>query len=149
MTSKSLKRPRSFKPIDLVSEGYDRRAKRLCSNPIDRLCDLLLPWDFYGALSSPSDSSSSNNEKLSQVPLSFSCYHHYISVWEPLMLEEMRQSILSTFQGTSSSSSGQAGGGRRLTGHFQFSLPDKLTEKSVTLQGMFTSENDSDEDYDR
>eukprot|EP01031_Cornospumella_fuschlensis_P034192 gene34192-41390_t len=143
MASTTLKRPRSFKPSDHVVEGYDRRVKRICSNPLDRLCDLLLPWDFYSELTSPSAITSI--DKLLNVPLSFSCYMHYISVWEPLMLEEMRRSILSSFLAPPSSSAVS----KRLAGHFQFSLPDKLAEKSVTLQGMFTVDGGDDDDDGR
>lgn len=62
----------------------------IVSNPLDRLCESLLSWEILNEIKNPI------NKQYDQVPLCFRDYSQYLKTWEPLLMEEIKSSILST-----------------------------------------------------
>ena len=60
-----------------------------CNNTLDRFILQLLDWDVF--------STPERKEKdLPSVPMTFASYRKYVETWEPLLIEEIRASILSS-----------------------------------------------------
>lgn len=81
--------------------------KRICANPLDRLCEILLDWDFGAAitasLNKPSNGRDSppnalDHPEFVKLPLTFNNFHQYIMMWEPLMIEELRENVISNYK---------------------------------------------------
>jgi hypothetical protein len=111
--------------------------KRICSNPLDRLCDKVLDIDFIETLSvksSPtvlsSSSSSVANKPLTLLPLVYDNCLDYIRAWEPLLATEIREAMMSNFMGKVASRSVQEG-------LAQFSIPDVLTTNLTSIDIVF------------
>ena len=69
--------------------GHVAPASECGNNPLNRLCLKLLDWDIF------SSTSQDVVENLPTVPITFDSYRSYVKTWEPLLIEEMRASILS------------------------------------------------------
>ncbi len=66
---------------------------RKTANPLDRLCELLLPWNLLEAIKVPTDSL---HEKriIRKIPTRFESHDEYYNVWEPVLLEEIKSNII-------------------------------------------------------
>jgi len=103
-----------------------RGRNRMCHNPLDRLCELLLPWRLLDEMASPSSSSSARSDgggkerkkgdggggggggggeagslrvpslsALTQaLPTCFREFEDYVTAWEPLVIEEIKASVV-------------------------------------------------------
>lgn len=72
----------------------------LCENPLERLCDLLLPWSFlcdYAKYSVNKEKPQLSNT-VEPIPIHFESYHHYIQAWTPLIIEEIKANLLANFK---------------------------------------------------
>ncbi len=93
-------RPKSKKtdstaPKPTPSVGKSLRATSV--NPLDRLCDLLLPWNMLDQYAQEKKRSKGvcNTPKDHLIPDSFKTAEDYVSVWEPLVVDEIKANILS------------------------------------------------------
>eukprot|EP01039_Chlorochromonas_danica_P005350 gene5350-5886_t len=119
--------------------GYNPHTKRLCANPLDRLCDHLLDWNLTTDLKeqlqnrkSVDDLSSSTTGQEDSLPSAFSCFHEYISLWEPLLLTEMKANVVTNFRSKSMQSLKK--------GLLQFTLSDHISSVSHEIQCLVSSE---------
>lgn len=78
-----------------VSPASSAPISQCGNNPLDRMCLKLLDWDVSGTSSSFTSSSSSMVEDCPPCSLTFDSYRCYVNTWEPLLVEEIRASILS------------------------------------------------------
>ena len=107
-----------------AAEPFIPRAQQLCSNPLERLCELLANWrvlhdlanvrrggtiatvtlaeneeDEVGLMhqkrTSSSSTASSSEVELAPVPISFPNYRSYVQIWEPLLITELQANVLS------------------------------------------------------
>jgi hypothetical protein len=96
MEDKTIKRP----VIRNKQSKASIPARALYSNPLDRLCSLLLNWelDDFGGLTGNSIISS-----MQSIPIIFPNFQTYVESWEPLLIIEMKSCIISnsTFQSSS------------------------------------------------
>jgi len=79
---------------------FHKRNNFVCANPLERLCQQLLPWQILDSLSelqSQKNILEDHDEVQSSLPIVFESYLHYVVVWEPLLIEEIKASILSNF----------------------------------------------------
>ena len=60
---------------------------RPCANPIDRLCQMLMGWNIFHPKQNP--------ESIAKIPSKFTSVGEYVSVWEPLLIDEIKENILS------------------------------------------------------
>jgi len=60
-----------------------------CRNPIDRFCQLLLPTKLY-------QQSSEDISSVQQIPMKFSNISEYVRTWEPLLVQEIKDHIISS-----------------------------------------------------
>jgi hypothetical protein len=85
--------------------------KRICSNPLDRLCEILLDWDFPASMLATMKSKNGgtevhgtfdnlyfNENGFIKLPLTFQNFYEYITMWEPLIIEEMKENVLSNYK---------------------------------------------------
>lgn len=126
-------------------EGYNPHTKRLCANPLDRLCDRLLDWNLTTDLKeqlqnrkSVDDLSSSSTDQEDSLPSAFSCFHEYISRWEPLLLTEMKANVVTNFRSKSMQSLKK--------GLLQFSLSDHISNVSHEIHCLVSSERGGEHD---
>lgn len=126
------------------SSGYNVHIKRICANPLDRLCDLLLDWDVMADLAKPPTGKPSADENSAlepvgeQLPAFFSCFHEYISRWEPLVIEEMKENVLSNFR------SKTIQGVKK--GYLQFSCTDVLPHAVLEIQCLVSAHKENEQD---
>lgn len=121
--------------IKIASENYTR----LCSNPLDRLSDLLLDWDMLGSYPSNDTSSSSaitstsaRDGKLVPLPLIYDSFQRYIEYWEPLLIQEIKAAAMTNFQAIPSK--------KVLTGTARISpYQDIPRTKTVSIDAIFSS----------
>lgn len=88
----------SSQPVAFGSSGRDISVV----NPLDRLCDLLLPWSLIddvvrgSSRENKAESVLSSDNKQSQLlPNVFEDYLDYVTRWEPLLIEEIKANTLS------------------------------------------------------
>ena len=74
------------------NEPLENASNKICVNPIERLCTLLLDWEM---LSSGSKSSREQAESFQSIPLSFPSTEDYIRTWEPLLVDEIKENLMS------------------------------------------------------
>jgi hypothetical protein len=85
--------------------------KRICSNPLDRLCEILLDWDFPTSMLATMKSKNGGTETnvaydnlyfnengFIKLPLTFQNFYEYITMWEPLIIEEMKENVISNYK---------------------------------------------------
>lgn len=108
--------------------SVNAEMRRLCANPLDRLSEKLLDWDFQSTLSEDKKRpiSSVNPTKL---PIVFHNYPEYIKSWEPLVIEEMMENVISNF--ISRGLSGVRGG------YLQFSTNEVVPTALLQVDGVF------------
>jgi hypothetical protein len=114
-------------------------VKRICANPLDRLCELLLDWEIS------SFSAAKNSEdvppEFAKLPLNFQHFHEYVTLWEPLMIEEMKENVKSNYRTKPA---------RELKkGHFSFKSSDRLPYKTHTLEAAAVPASGSASDSDK
>lgn len=88
------------------SKNKTIRCKSVCSNQLDRLCDLLLKWDFvkevnqFGTTASlAAIASGTTGSIFRHVETVFSKgYTSYLDIFEPLVIEEIRATVLTQSQ---------------------------------------------------
>lgn len=106
LTNIIAKGPKGRRPKVLPSSTNifgDKFLKRtnipVCANPLERLCELLLPWQLLNSLSEFNLQKNliDECEEQSILPIGFESFQHYVAVWEPLLIEEIKASILSNF----------------------------------------------------
>eukprot|EP01038_Epipyxis_sp_PR26KG_P004254 gene4254-6033_t len=82
---------RKLKPSEsgglIATKNKEENLFRMCSNPQERLCELLSTWKIL----------ISDNKQLQSIPLKFQSLKEYISIWEPLLLDEIKANIKSNF----------------------------------------------------
>jgi hypothetical protein len=88
-------------------DGDSKTAKRLCSNPLHRLCDKLSDFNIVDVLveraterdGEPAKTSSKPPSLATPLPITFPSFRDYVLAWEPLLLDEIRENTLSTVVG--------------------------------------------------
>ena len=100
-------RPKARHPDKAVSGNPAAVSNVLCSkvgstkghvcdvNPLDRLCELLLDWPILEEITDGRSSKSTSNIQNIKLPNCFPTHELYLSSWEPLILEEIKASVLS------------------------------------------------------
>jgi hypothetical protein len=81
----------SSSAVSSVTSLVLSKPRPLCSNPLDRLSELLLNWNI---LNENEDQDQVN--QLASVPDVFESYKHYLKIWEPLFIHETKASIYSS-----------------------------------------------------
>ena len=71
--------------------SYLPPARPVCSNPIDRFCEVILKWKLDA-----DDSDTSYLLDLPTVPLNFGSYSKYVQAWEPLLTRETQANLMSS-----------------------------------------------------
>ena len=138
-----------FSISSLVPQKFNEvnGIKRVCANPLDRLSELLLDWEFEKSFLSESDRGNSRNKssiasaanllespsawsrpEFVKLPLTFQSFQEYISLWEPLMIEEMRENILSNYKTKSANEISK--------GCFQFQSSKVLPSTTLTVEAV-------------
>ena len=93
----------------------------LCANPLDRMCELLLDWRILSDINGGRGSKGISDSSDLRLPTSYISHQSYLESWEPLLLEEVKASIISNLPmntkrqskcGTAMVSSQGAGGAR-------------------------------------
>lgn len=125
-----------------------------CVNPLDRLCEKLLGWDFMKDLEQNLKHSNNIQElresrsaananalrpELKKVPITFNTYLEYLNIWEPLAIEEMKAQITSEFRGLVSD---------RVTlntGIMQFTCEDLCPNITHQVDAIFSPSNKKSE----
>lgn len=64
-------------------------------NPLDRLCEMLLDWRILEDITDGRSSRSTSSSENTRLPNYFPTHELYLSSWEPLLLEEIKASVLS------------------------------------------------------
>lgn len=69
-------------------------------NPLDRMCEALLPWRILHDIHHPPDQNPNParhaaDDPSTLIPQSYATYELYVRTWEPLLLEEIRAQLLS------------------------------------------------------
>lgn len=84
------KKRRDVLPLDV---------KPVCSNPLQRLVEKLLDWNFYDqcCLAAKTKTKDMPVKPFLHVPTVFQSYNEYIDVWEPLVFDEIRANVLNNF----------------------------------------------------
>lgn len=72
-------------------------SSMLCSNPLERLCELLLDWRILDDISSGRNTRTDNNtgSTFNLLPNSFLTCQEYVTAWEPLLIEEIKANVVS------------------------------------------------------
>jgi DNA-binding Xre family transcriptional regulator len=114
-------------------------VKRICANPLDRMCELLLDWEIS------SFAASKNSEdvppEFAKLPLNFQHFHEYVTLWEPLMIEEMKENVKSNYRTKSAK--------ELKKGHFSFKSSDRLPHITHTLEAAAVPASGSASDPDK
>ena len=118
--------------------------QQIKGNPLDRLCGYILNWKILEEISSRGDRAGnssrggqSREQNFEPLPDVYSSYTQYVEAWEPLMIKEMQESIMSAFQGTSNTNLS--------TGQFHCSVVDGKVVSSLThLEANFNITNYKD-----
>jgi hypothetical protein len=122
--------------------GYNDHLKRVCSNPLERLAKKLLDWDLLDDLCKDNSVDDIVNDSiLPQLPVTFSCYHEYISHWEPLVIAEMKENFISNFKSKSLQTVRK--------GYMQFSCPDSFSHSTHALQCIFSAHKENEQDANK
>ena len=66
-----------------------------CSNPLDRLCALLLGWQILDDVGKERSSNSVFDSNYVPLPTCYETYQQYLRCWEPMLIEEIKAGILS------------------------------------------------------
>lgn len=115
--------------------------KRLCSNPLDRLCEMLLDWDISAFRLSKRNEEEIIRPEYAKLPLIFQNFHEYITLWEPLMIEEMRENVKSNYRTKPS---------REIKkGTIQFKSADRLPHTMHTVEAVATPANGNPNDSEK
>eukprot|EP01041_Mallomonas_annulata_P007442 gene7442-15222_t len=69
--------------------GTSSALSQLKRQPLDVLCECILPWRIFDDIDSRGDQS------FPHVPVSFQSLDEYISIWKPMLLEEIKANVLS------------------------------------------------------
>jgi hypothetical protein len=87
------------------TKGSSTNSAIVNSNPLDRLCSRLLSWKFVQDASKAVQSRTDRifeyimpTEGIQVLPNVYKSFEDYASAWEPHMIEEMKESILSHFR---------------------------------------------------
>ncbi len=67
---------------------------RKTANPLDRLCELLLPWNLLESLKFANDSLQ-DKRVIKKIPTRFESHDEYYNIWEPVLVEEIKANIMS------------------------------------------------------
>jgi hypothetical protein len=91
--------------VNAPDKGNSTSNVLVNSNPLDRLCSRLLSWKFVQDASKAVQSRADRSfdhvilpEGIQVLPNVYKSFEDYASAWEPLMIEEMKESILSHFR---------------------------------------------------
>ena len=66
---------------------------RKTANPLDRLCELILPWNLLEAVKVSNDSLH-DRRMIRKIPTRFESHEEYYNIWEPILLEEIKANII-------------------------------------------------------
>ena len=77
----------STSKIDESSSTLVNKAGMSNVNPLDQMCKLILEWKL--------DSITDMIERPPKIPLIFDSIENYIRIWEPLLVSDMKENILS------------------------------------------------------
>lgn len=125
-------------------EAFSGEIKPVCNNPLERLCEKLLDWNFYEqcCLAATTKTKDMPVKPFHNVPTVFESYNEYIEVWEPLVFDEIRANVLNNFAARLK---------RVRSKEFQFSVSEnKLKESNLmTLETQFLPPNKNNLQDDR
>lgn len=107
-------------------------VKRVCANPLDRLCEQLLDWEFLNTLQNDKKRPISTG-KLSKLPIIFHNYMEYIKLWEPLVVEEIKETAISNFV--------SQGPHNIRTGFIQFKANETIPTALFSIEAIFRANN--------
>ncbi len=120
--------------------GFSARNSASHGNPLGRLCDCILSWDIMDdACQNLSPKSfdwvrdHSTIEPVSVLPNVYLSYSSYVEAWEPLMIREVQESLISKFSSLMSST---------VSGTFHCTVvPDRGTEgETIHLECSFNND---------
>lgn len=117
------RRPKERAPSSFQSNNssYDPKLRSICGNADHRFSNLLLDWDVmkdFNREKKPSSIETEKNASPSTIPAIFSCFHEYITKWEPLLIMEVKETIVSNFMSKPKN---------RKTGSLQFVVDEAIS----------------------
>lgn len=90
------------KATDFISTNYAQSQSKQpamrsisCSNPLDKLCALLLGWQILDDVGKERSSISLCDSNYAPLPTSYENFLQYLACWEPMLVEEIKAGILS------------------------------------------------------
>lgn len=115
-------------------EAFSGDIKPFCSNPLERLCEKLLDWNFYEhcCLAATTKTKDMPVQPFHHIPTVFQSFNEYISIWEPLVFDEIRANVLNNFAVRLK---------RVRSKEFQFSFSENRLKESnlMTIETQFLS----------
>ncbi len=113
--------------------------KRLCSNALDRMCEKVLDIDFVQsivdrsttkAVTGQGNIKNGDNRGLALLPIVYDTFFDYVRAWEPLLILEMREAMISNFLSNVAGRCVQ-------DGIVQFTIPEVLSTNVTSIDILF------------